>query len=87
MRKLSFLQGQANFVLALCMSLSLFSCSNEDEFTPSYEKTPPMVEVSKLSDWLPGTRNSQETLVDMPVLRFKDERGYNETITQKRFNN
>lgn len=82
MRKLSFLQGQANFVLTLCVSLSLFSCSNEDEFTPSNKKTAPMVEVSKLSDWLSGTRNSLETLVDMPVLRFKDEQAYNETITK-----
>lgn len=80
MKKLSFLQKHANITLAVCMSMGLFSCSNENEFTLPNEKTSSDVEVSKMSDWLPETRSITDQFSDMPVLHFKDELAYNETI-------
>lgn len=67
-------------VVATCLSLSLFSCNNEDEFAPSKESTVPSVEVSKMSEWLPKTRSTESTVSDMPVLHFKDEKAYDDMV-------
>lgn len=82
MKKLSLLQKKASMALFLFMSVSLFSCSNEEEFGPVNEKVIPALEVSKMSDWLPNTRSSFDESGDMPVLHFKDEQAYNETIAK-----
>ena len=80
MKHLSFLRKHASMVVATCLSLSLFSCNNEDEFAPSKEGTVPPVEVSKMSEWLPKTRSIESTVSDMPVLHFKDEKAYDDMI-------
>src|SRR3712207_8785359 len=73
MKNLSLLQKKASMALFLCMSVGLFSCSTEEEFSPVNEKVIPALEVSKMSDWLPNTRSSFDESDDMPVLHFKDE--------------
>ena len=80
MKHLSFLRRHVSMVVATCLSLSLFSCNNEDEFAPSKEGTVPPVEVSKMSEWLPKTRNIESTVSDMPVLHFKDEKAYDDMV-------
>ena len=64
------------------INVSLFSCSNEKEFSPVNEKVIPALAVSKMSDWLPNTRSTFDESGDMPVLHFKDEQAYNETIAK-----
>lgn len=64
MKNLSLLQKKAGMALFLCMSVSLFSCSNEEEFSPVNEKVIPALEVSKMSDWLP----KREALSMNPVI-------------------
>ncbi|WP_297641894.1 DUF4848 domain-containing protein [Bacteroides sp.] len=82
MKDLSLLQKKAGMAVFLCMSVSLFSCSNEEEFSPVNEKVIPALEVSRMSDWVANTRNSFDEFGDMPVLHFKDEQTYNETIVK-----
>src|SRR3712207_7152186 len=82
MKNLSLLQKKASMALFLCMSVGLFSCSTEEEFSPVNEKVIPALEVSKMSDWLPNTRSSFDESDDMPVLHFKDEQACNETIAK-----
>lgn len=49
MKHLSFLRRHANMVVATCLSLSLFSCNNEDEFTPSNGSTNSSLTISMIT--------------------------------------
>lgn len=72
-----FKQKQVGVLLATCLSLGLFSCSNENELTTQTNSNMlPEIEISRMSMWQPETRNAREIDPDMPVLRFKDEESY-----------
>lgn len=82
MEKLNLLQKKASMAFLLCTFVSLFSCSNEEEFCMVNEEETPAVEVSKMSEWLSNTRGTIDESDDMPVLHFKDEQAYEETISE-----
>ncbi|KAA3696174.1 DUF4848 domain-containing protein, partial [Bacteroides salyersiae] len=68
-------------LLAVCLSLSLYSCvDNEEETYASNYSTSPDIEVSEMGKWLSGTRNASDADSNMPVLHFKNERVYHQTI-------
>ena len=81
MKVLNSLSKHAHLVMAVCLALGIASCSNEEEIvSQSNNNSSPEVEVSRMSDWLPGTRSASDGLADMPVLRFQNEQVYNQTI-------
>lgn len=81
MKKKTFQQKHASVLLAACLSLGLFSCNNEMELSSQAGKNElPDVEVSRMELWQPETRSIQGVKPDMPVLRFKDEQAYVETL-------
>lgn len=81
MKVLNSLSKQAHLMMAVCMALGIVSCSNEEEIvSQSVNNSYLEVEVSRMSDWLPGTRNASDGLADMPVLHFPNEQVYNQTI-------
>lgn len=63
------------------MIVSLLSCNSENEFIGSAQETIPDVEVSTMDMWVKETRSVSEYL-NMPVLHFKDEQVYSETLRQ-----
>lgn len=68
-------------LLAVCLSLSLYSCvDNEEETYASNYSTFPDIEVSEMGKWLSGTRNASDTDNEMPVLHFRNEQVYLQTI-------
>lgn len=75
MRKtnLSF-SGMAMLLLA---TLGFYSCSNEEELGALGVDDTPKVEVSRMSVWGISSRSAHN---DAPVLRFKDEQAYNQTV-------
>ena len=68
-------------ILSACMIVSLLSCNSENEFIGSAQETIPDVEVSTMDMWVKETRSVSEYL-NMPVLHFKDEQVYSETLRQ-----
>lgn len=71
----------AHLIIAVCLSLGILSCSNEEENTSSSNNnSSPKVEVTKMSDWLPYSRNASDSSMDMPVLHFQNEQIYHQTI-------
>lgn len=70
-------------LLAVCLSMSLCSCvDNEEEAYASSYNTSPNIEVSEMGKWLSGTRNASDADSNMPVLHFKNEQVYNQTIAK-----
>lgn len=81
MKVLNSLSKHANLMMAICLALGIVSCSNEEEIVSQSNNNSSLeVEVSRMSDWLPGTRSASDGLVDMPVLHFQNEQAYNQTI-------
>lgn len=81
MKVLNSLSKPAHLMMAVCLALGIVSCSNEEEIvSPSNNNSSLEVEVSRMSDWLPGTRSVSDGLADMPVLHFPNEQAYNQTI-------
>ena len=68
-------------ILSACMIVSLLSCNSGNEFIGSAQETIPDVEVSTRDMWVKETRSVSEYL-NMPVLHFKDEQVYSETLRQ-----
>lgn len=69
-----------NIMITVCLSISTFSCNDETDIYSSDSNATQDIEVSKMGDWLPGTRNASGISSDMPVLRFKNEQIYLQTI-------
>lgn len=81
MKVLNSFIRHAYLMMAVCLSLGVISCNNEEEnFSSSKNNTSLDVEVTKMSDWLPGTRSVSDNSADMPVLHFPNEQIYNQTI-------
>lgn len=81
MKVLNSLSKSAHLMMAVCLALGIVSCSNEEEIvSPSNNNSSLEIEVSKMSDWLPGTRSASDGLAGMPVLHFPNEQVYNQTI-------
>lgn len=81
MKVLNSLSKSARLMRAVCLALGIVSCSNEEEIvSPSNNNSSLEVEVSRMSDWLPGTRSASDGLAGMPVLHFPNEQVYNQTI-------
>lgn len=73
--KRSSLSGIAMLLLA---TFGFYSCSNEEELGTLGGDDTPKVEVARMSAWGIHSRSAQD---DAPVLRFKDEKAYNQTIS------
>lgn len=70
-------------LLAVCLSISLCSCvDNEEEINASDHHISRDIEVSEMGKWLPGTRNASDADFDMPVLHFRNEQVYFQTIAK-----
>lgn len=69
--------------MAICLSISIYSCvGNEEEIYISGHTISQGIEVSKMSKWLPRTRNASDAGTDMPVLHFRNEQVYLRTIAK-----
>lgn len=73
--KRSSLSGIAMLLLA---TFGFYSCSNEEELGTLGADDTPKVEVARMSAWGIHSRSAQD---DAPVLRFKDEKAYSQTIS------
>lgn len=70
-------------LLAICLSLSICSCTNnEEEIDVPEHNIYQDIEVSIMGKWLPGTRNVFNADSDMPVLHFRNEQVYYQTIAK-----
>lgn len=70
-------------LLAVCLSISLCSCvDNGEEIYASDHHLSQDVEVSEMGKWLSETRNASDTDIEMPVLHFRNEQVYLQTITK-----
>lgn len=70
-------------LLAVCLSMSLYSCvDNEEETYVIDHDTFQDIEVSEMGKWLSGTRNASDTDSNMPVLYFRNEQVYHQTIAK-----
>ncbi|MEY8685333.1 DUF4848 domain-containing protein [Bacteroides sp. AN502(2024)] len=68
-------------LLAVCLSISLCSCvDNEEEINTSDHHISQDIEVSEMGKWLPGTRNDSDADFNIPVLHFRNEQVYFQTI-------
>lgn len=72
-RSLSF----GSIAMLLLAAFGFYSCSNEEELGSLGADDAPKVEVSRMSAWGISSRGAQE---DTPVLHFKDEQAYSQTI-------
>lgn len=72
-RSLSF----SSIAMLLLATFGFYSCSNEEELGSLGAGDAPKVEVSRMSAWGISSRGAQE---DTPVLHFKDEQAYSQTI-------
>lgn len=73
----------ASLLAAICLSISIYSCAdNEEEIYAPDHAIPQDIEVSEMGKWLSGTRNASDADSDMQVLRFRNEQIYLQTIAK-----
>lgn len=80
MNVMNLIHNPVGIVLAVFLSLGFFSCNNDNEINLPINRNVQCVEVSTMSVWLPTTRDIARSSFDMPVLHFKDELSYEQTI-------
>lgn len=82
MKILTLFRMTVKIMLAAYFSMSTFSCTDCEEDICHTDNILQDVEVSEMSKWLSGTRNNSSVLHDMPVLHFKNQQIYYQTISK-----
>lgn len=81
--KIFTLQMKSINLLAVCLLTSIYSCADKEEDIYALENNISQdIEVSEMSKWLPNSRSVSGDLSDMPVLHFKDEKVYHQTVAK-----